>query len=355
MSPAAKPAKTAKRSKAPARAAAPAARPPTSWAPASAPAAAPRATASGSAPRRQVNYAGDFGLGVYEVARKEVLQHIRTKRLLIIAIAMAILLFAVTLVFGPRIANNFDADGPNSHENIVLAFYFGFGLIGGLIFTQLLSIVLTSDAVCSEWNNRTIFLLLSKPVSRTAFVVGKFLGNVVVLAGTIALLFTVDYILMQPFYDGSPSGAEVGGFFKTLLVVILGCTAYASMALFFSTLTRSTIQSTLLTLAMWIIILPLVGALGLFSSIGDDNAGSEEFFDSKKVQTTLYFNPASCMQATVQLLLPHDNGEFTETLRFLNFFNPAPNNLGLAATSLAIYAAVFFAASILVVQRRNFE
>ena len=106
---------------------------------------------------------------------------------------------------------------------------------------------------------------------------------------------------------------------------------------------------------MGIIILPLVGALGLFSSIGDDDAGSEEFFDSKKVQATLYFNPASCMQATVQLLLPHDNGEFTEALRFLNFFNPAPNNLGLAATALAIYAAVFFAASIVVVQRRNFE
>ncbi len=180
--------------------------------------------------RPEPNPVGDFTRSVYEVARKEVLQHIRTKRLLIIGIAMAVLLVTVTLGFGPNIMRTFDDNSPNAQENTILAFYFGFALIGGLVFTQLLAIVLTSDAVCSEWSNRTIFLLLSKPVSRVAFVVGKFLGNVAVLAGTIFVLFTFVYLAMQPFYDGAPTGEEVGAFFLTILLIILGCMAYASMA-----------------------------------------------------------------------------------------------------------------------------
>ncbi len=305
--------------------------------------------------RPEPNPVGDFTRSVYEVARKEVLQHIRTKRLLIIGIAMAVLLVTVTLGFGPNIMRTFDDNSPNAQENTILAFYFGFALIGGLVFTQLLAIVLTSDAVCSEWSNRTIFLLLSKPVSRVAFVVGKFLGNVAVLAGTIFVLFTFVYLAMQPFYDGAPTGEEVGAFFLTILLIILGCMAYAAMALFFSTLTKSTIMSTLITLAMWIIVLPLVGSLGFFTHLGDPDAGEESFFDSDEVQRTLYFNPASDMQAVVPLLLPHDGGEFKEVVRFLNFFNPAPNQVDLAVLSLAAYTVVFFAASIAVVQRRNFE
>lgn len=297
----------------------------------------------------------EFVRAVYEIARKEVLQHIRTKRLLIIGIAMAVLLLVATLVFGPNIMEAFDETGPNSKESMVLAFYFGFGLIGGLVFTQLLAIVLTTDAVCSEWSNRTIFLLLSKPVSRTAFVVGKFVGNLVVLSGTLITLLTIDWFLMQPLYSGSPSGEEVLGFVLTVLLIILGCTTFASMALFFSTLTRSTIMSTLVTLAMWIIVFPLIGAIGLFTAIGDASGSEEDFFESDQVQRTLYLNPASDMQAVVSLLLPHDDGDFTTALRFLNFFNPAPTDVGKAVAALLIYSAVFLAGSILVVQRRNFE
>src|SRR5262245_18543116 len=97
---------------------------------------------------------------------------------------MLVLIVAVTLVFGPGIAKEFRADAlrnggefPNALENAVLALDFGVPLIGGLPFTQLLSSILTGYAVCSEWSNRTIFLLLSKPVSRTSFVTGKLLGN----------------------------------------------------------------------------------------------------------------------------------------------------------------------------------
>ncbi|MEK6986443.1 MAG: ABC transporter permease [Candidatus Thermoplasmatota archaeon] len=297
----------------------------------------------------------------YQVARKEVLQHIRTKRLLIIGGIMMLLLVMVTLVFGPNFAKEFTRGGsgdfPNALENSVLAIYFGIGLIGGLQFTQLLAIVLTGDAVCSEWANRTIFLLLSKPVSRVAFVTGKFLGNLFTVFAAISILFTLDYLVMQPFYAGSPDAAEVAGFFGMLGFILLGCAAFASISLFFSTLTKSTLMSFLLTLALWLIVFPLIGSIGLFTSLNSAESvdSQEEFFEQDRIQNWLYLNPAADMQAGLKALLPNDSGEFSDTLQFLNVFSIAPKNGGMAAFALIAYTVVFFAASVFVVKRRNFE
>lgn len=309
----------------------------------------------------------DFVRATFEVARKEVMQHIRTKRLLIIGLIMLFLLVMITLVFGPNVtkdASNVpsttgNADHPytNALENTVLTVYFGVSIVGGLQFTQLLAIILTGDAVCSEWSNRTIFLLLSKPVSRTAFVAGKMLGNLFTVFATIAVLFILDYILMQPFYAGSPDGAEVAGFFLMLLFILLGCAAFASISLFFSTITKSTLMSFLFTLATWLIGFPILGNIGVFMSIRDaaSNGNVQNFYDLPKVQAWLYLNPVADMQAGLRALLPHDDGSAATLLRYLNFFNGAPNDAVLAAFVLVGYTVGFFALSLVVVNRRNFE
>lgn len=299
-----------------------------------------------------------FGRGVYEVARKEFMQHLRTRRVLIIGGAIALLLFTFTLVFGPDIVRDFNVNGNvrgNAAENLVLAFYFGLALIGGLAFTVLLSIVLTADAVCSEWSSKTIFLLLSKPVSRDAFVLGKFLGNIVTIAFVLGSVFTLDYLLMQFRYDGSPSGAEVGAFFLTLLILVLGASAFAAMALFFSTLFRTTILSMLVSLAMWLLVFPLIGQVGFFTHLDRIDTAGFDYTSDPDVQRWLYLNPAADMQAVAQFLIPHDKGEFREILGALGLFNPAPQDVGLAVFWLALYTVAFLGAALLVVRRRNFE
>ncbi|HEX2066638.1 MAG TPA: hypothetical protein VHI93_07490, partial [Candidatus Thermoplasmatota archaeon] len=67
----------------------------------------------------------------------------------------------------------------------------------------------------------------------------------------------------------------------------------------------------------------------------------------------LYFNPAADMAAGAQLLLPGNAEEFLAGA--LNPFAITPNDLGLAILALVAYTVVFFAASVLVVRRRNFE
>lgn len=311
--------------------------------------------ASGFAHPAPVGAANPFWNAVYQVARKEFLQHIRTKRLLIIGGVLLLFMLLVTVVFGPGVARSFPNLAGISREHIILTFYFGVGFIGGLQFTQLLAIVLTSDAVCSEWSDRTIFLLLSKPVTRAAFVTGKFLGNLFTIAATLVTLFLLTYLLMQPLYEGSPSGAEVGGFFGMLGLIVLGSAAFAAISLFFSSLTRSTVRSLLLVLSLWLLVFPFLGATGTFIELGQQRPD----FDSATVNAFRYLNPASDMQAGARLLVPSTAGEDVQGLQSLleviNPFGVAAKDVGLAALALLAYTVVFFALSLVVVQRRNFE
>jgi ABC-type transport system involved in multi-copper enzyme maturation permease subunit len=286
---------------------------------------------------------------VYEIARKEVLQAIRTKRLLVIGLVLVFLLVMVTLVFGPGVTRNATFTGV-SKEHVVLVFYFAIGLIGGLQFTQLLAIVITGDAICSEWSNRTIFLLLSKPVSRTSFVLGKFAGAAVTVCGTLAVLFTLDYLLMQPFYSGSPSGVEVAGFFGMLGIVLLGALAFAALSLFISTLTRSTVMSILLVLALWLILFPILGNIGFFGELGRSNPD----LGSDRVDAWRYINPAADMQTGARLLIPKGS-DLGDAVTFLNVFQTAPKHVEVAILALLAHIVVWVGLALLVVRRRNFE
>ncbi|MES2154164.1 MAG: ABC transporter permease [bacterium] len=281
---------------------------------------------------------------VYEIARKEFLQHIRTKRLFIVGGFLVLLLFFFTFVVGPRIARG--APGGTSAANWVIALYFSGILIGGLQFTQLLAIVLTSDAVCSEWSQRTIFLLLSKPVSRLQFVAGKFLGNLFTVGASLVVVFTLAYLLMMAEFSSAPSGPEVLGFIAMLGIIVIGCATFAALGLFASTLTKSTSVSAMVTLGLWLIGFPLLGSIGVFNAI----SGGHLDFHSAGVQFWLYLNPAADMSAGVKLLLPNV-GETP----LGNPLAPPPDEPWIAVLALLAYAALFYFASVAVVRRRNFE
>lgn len=292
---------------------------------------------------------GDFTRAVYEVARKEVLQHLRTKRLLIIGGLLTAALVLMTLIIGPQIMDSIgDPEAGIARENFVFLFYFSTYFIGGYFFIQLLAIVLTADGVCSEWQSRTIFLLLSKPVSRTAFVLGKFLGSYVTIAATVFLLFTLDYLVMQGVYEGSPTGEEWLRFFGAIGVLILGAGAFAALALFFSTLTRSTVMSLLMTLGVWIIVLPLVAQIGVFTTIGDRDFDGGP--DSPRVDWSRYLSPGSDMSVAGEILVEDD-----EARGFVDLLSGTPKHTWIALVALVGHTVLWSGLSILVVRRRNFE
>ena len=73
------------------------------------------------------------------------------------------------------------------------AFFYGFASLGG----DVVSLFIFSMAVASETSRGTIRLTLSKPVSRLQFLLGKFLGGVVVMAGYALLTGLAIFIFAQ--------------------------------------------------------------------------------------------------------------------------------------------------------------
>lgn len=290
---------------------------------------------------------------LYEVARKDFLQQIRTKRVLIVGLIMLALLLFITLFIGRLATRTFDSTALGvSRQNFILALYFAVGFFGGLAFTQIFSILMTADGVCSEWANKTVFLLLARPVSRFTFITGKLLGNVAIVSLTLAVLLSFGYLLLFATYPGHPSYAEVAGFFGMLGVIVLGAAAYAAFALFISSLSRSITTGFMLSLGAWLVLFPLLGAIGPFSQLGSDGP-----VDSHSIafQWSLYLNPASCMQASVRMLVPSVAGQNELDLQDLNPLAFAPDSIPLAILALCSHIVFWYGLALLVVKRRNFE
>ncbi len=293
-----------------------------------------------------------------EIARKEFIMLMRSKRFIGVGITILIAMILLTLVLPLTLFNLQDLaesfgggeiDGeriPHIHNGILLFFLSGIFLLSGFFLFQLMPIVLTADAVCSEWQHRRIFLLLSKPVPRPAFVLGKFVGIVLPLAALAALLLMIDYLIIVAVYPGVPSGVDWGRFFGTMGIITLGVLAFGALALMFSTITRSSVVSLLLSVMSWIIILPLLGQIQFFIDLANGGVG---VFEVEKVRWSNYLSPGGLMSSSGSVLQPETGG-------FLAFFSggAAPE---WWATCIALFGhtLVYLFIAVFVVQIRNFE
>ena len=103
------------------------------------------------------------------------------------------------------------------------------GMAGISLFSVLMAIFLGITLLHKEIEKRTLYTVLSRPISRAAYLVGKFLGLAAVMAVQILLMTAVWLIVLKIQSARIPAGivpALVLIFFETLLVI--------SAALFFT-------------------------------------------------------------------------------------------------------------------------
>ena len=115
-----------------------------------------------------------------------------------------------------------------------------FGLATVTGFGLIVAVFIAAGLVHKEVEKRTIFVIFSKPVSRSAFIAGKFLGlcgtMAVVLAGMGLFLFALVGIL-----DGHVSGMVL----LAVLMVYVQLLAIMAVTIFFSTLGSAILASVL--------------------------------------------------------------------------------------------------------------
>ncbi len=101
--------------------------------------------------------------------------------------------------------------------------------------SAVIAVVLTVYLIPNEIERRTIYTILSKPVQRWQFVVGKYLGAVAAL-GLMMALMTVTLVVVFAIMRGGQGGMEqIPTLAKAPLMFFVQMSLLAAVAVFFST------------------------------------------------------------------------------------------------------------------------
>ena len=151
-----------------------------------------------------------------------------------------ILLFAIGMVLMTMVVSNWSLD----QQAKILK---DFGLAAISIFGLLIALFVGVRTIYQEIEKHTIYMLVSKPISRWQIILGKYFGlTVTILLNVFAItlcLFLADY-----FIEGTVDFGLLPGIFLIILEILL----VIAFAIFFSTFT-SPLLSAIFTLVIFVI------------------------------------------------------------------------------------------------------
>lgn len=202
------------------------------------------------------------------------------------------------------------------------------GLSAMTVFGMLISILLGIGLVSKEIEKRTLANVLSKPIRRATFILGKYFGLCLTLAVQCAVMAAAIALALRYAGDGAP-----GRLWRAAFLIFLELAIITGVALLFSTFS-SPVLSALFTLLIFLI--------GRWSPDLKLLAGTSDSAVTRSLCRALYY------------LLPN--------LANFNFINEtaygqsAPARLVASSAVYAIgYIAALVAASVLIFERRDFK
>lgn len=163
-----------------------------------------------------------------------------------------LVVFAVLLIAGSYLIGQMTA---GSDMKIIKDL--GLASIG--TFGRLIAIFIGIGLVWKEVERRSIYSLLSKPLRRSDFILGKYAGLVLTLFVNVAVMTAAFYVLLAvmntTFTDDVratwPAPALDPRILEAVLLIFVELTVLTAIALFFSTFS-SPFLSAVLTLALWV-------------------------------------------------------------------------------------------------------
>jgi ABC-type transport system involved in multi-copper enzyme maturation permease subunit len=133
------------------------------------------------------------------------------------------------------------------------------GLAATSVFGLFIAIFIGIGLVSKEVERRSIYALLSKPVSRPQFIAGKYAGLVLTLAVNVAVMAAALYVLLAYMTWVAPASSLAGletpgvdpALLKALFLIFIELMLVTALALFFSTFS-SPILSAALTFGLYV-------------------------------------------------------------------------------------------------------
>jgi ABC-type transport system involved in multi-copper enzyme maturation permease subunit len=122
---------------------------------------------------------------------------------------------------------------------------------GAVILYVLFGIVMAYDVIVRERRERTLYTLLSKPISRGEVVIGKFFGSLLSVCVVILPVLIAGYLITIPITQHIPSSADIGSVSSYLGVIVLGIACYIALAMLMSSAVSHTTTAILSAIGAW--------------------------------------------------------------------------------------------------------
>jgi ABC-type transport system involved in multi-copper enzyme maturation permease subunit len=215
------------------------------------------------------------------------------------------------------------------------------GLAAMSIFGLFIAIFIGIGLVAREIDRRSVYAVLAKPVRRSEFVVGKYLGLVATLTVNLAVMATAYYVVLAYMGRTLPESALAGGPPATdprllIGIVMIGAelALVTAVALFCSTFSSSALLSAGLTAGVWV-----AGQFGTdLNNLGQVTSAPI----AGLVGRALYF------------VLP-DFAAFDVKARVVHGLPVAPGYVAVTLGYGVVYIALLVAASVVIFSRRDFK
>jgi len=179
----------------------------------------------------------DSMLRIFAIARNTFRENIRD-RVLYNLILFALIMMASAVALGQLTLG---------HEDKIIV---DLGLTSISAFGTLIAIFIGIGLVYKELERRTIYVLLAKPVHRSEFILGKFLGLVFTLFVNTAIM-AAGLVLTLMWHGGVVPGGYLR-LFPAVFLIFLSLALTTALALLFSTFSTPAL-SALFTFFLWII------------------------------------------------------------------------------------------------------
>jgi len=198
--------------------------------------------------------------GAMTICRKEIADHLGSKRYIVL-FALILVLSTLSAYQGAEYIKN------NPQAGFIAVFsgaQFGFSFTSLMVFFgPIIGLSLGFDAINKERTSGSLSVLLSQPIYRDSVINGKF------LAGTAALsLLTVTTIgimcgVAMPILGFGPTVEDATRILLFTLLTILYLAFWLALGLLYSTVTKKTSTSILMSVATWLFFSIIITIIAL--------------------------------------------------------------------------------------------
>lgn len=251
------------------------------------------------------------------VARNTFREAVRDR--ILYSLVLFVLLLVVAAIFLGAVSNSQDA-------KIIV----DLGLSAMLLFGAFIAILVGVGLVYKEIERRTVFAMLAKPIGRSEFVLGKYLGLCLMLAVNVAIM-GAGVSLALLYARGAASRLPIQ-IWPAITLIYLELAIVTAVALLFSSFSTP-VLSALVSVAVVVI--------GHFSV-------------DLKAFTTAGPAPARLLFGALYHLLPNFS-TFAFITPAAHGIVPPPGHLLLAGLYAVVYVTVLLAGAALIFARRDFK